>query len=53
MGYVAARSAPLGPVAANVVAAIFYNFSPAQVTRALPAAWNRASPADALRGSTG
>lgn len=49
MGYFAARSAPLGPVPAEVVAAIFYNFSAAHVTRALPAAWEFASPADALR----
>lgn len=48
MGYFAARSAPLGPVPADVVTAIFYNFSPAQVLRALPSAWERASPADAL-----
>ena len=49
MGYFAARSAPLGPVTANVVTAIFYNFSPSHVTRALPSAWERAGPADALR----
>ncbi len=49
MGYFAARSAPLGPVPANVVTAVFYNFSPTQVARALPAAWELASPADALR----
>jgi hypothetical protein len=49
MGYFAARSAPLGPVPAEVVAAVFYNFSPAHVGRALPSAWEFASPTDALR----
>ena len=48
-GYFAARSAPLGPVPAAVVTALFYNFSPAQVARYLPAAWSVAPPADALR----
>lgn len=48
MGYFAGRAAPLGPVPAEVVTAVFYNFSPAQVTRALPAAWECASPAEAL-----
>jgi hypothetical protein len=48
-GYFAARSAPLGPVTANVVTAIFYNFSPSHVARALPSAWDQAGPADALR----
>ena len=49
MGYFAARSAPLGPVPTEVVTAIFYNFSASHVGRALPAAWEFASPADALR----
>ncbi|WP_197379642.1 SCO6745 family protein [Mycolicibacterium mengxianglii] len=49
MGYFAARSAPLGPVPANVVTATFYNFSPTRVARALPAAWDYATPQDALR----
>jgi hypothetical protein len=49
MGYFAARSAPLGAVPAEVVTAIFYNFSLSHVARALPAAWGLASPADALR----
>jgi helix-turn-helix protein len=49
MSYFAARSAPLGQVPAEVVTAIFYNFSPAHVARALPAAWEFASPTDALR----
>lgn len=49
MGYFAARSAPLGTVPTEVVTAAFYNFSPAHVARALPGAWEFASPADALR----
>lgn len=48
-GYFAGRSAPLGRVPADVVTAVFYNFAPAQVERALPAAWEHASPEDAVR----
>jgi hypothetical protein len=49
MGYFATRSAPLGPVPPEVVTAIFYNFAPERVTRALPAAWGMAGPEEALR----
>lgn len=49
MGYFAARSAPLGVVPADVVTAIFYNFAPQRVAKALPAGWEVAPPADALR----
>ncbi|UUO00434.1 hypothetical protein M4D79_15660 [Mycolicibacterium novocastrense] len=49
MGYFAARSAPLGAVAPEVVTAAFYNFAPHRVAKALPAAWEVAPPADALR----
>ncbi|KMO79070.1 SCO6745 family protein [Mycolicibacterium obuense] len=49
MGYFAARSAPLGIVPADVVTAAFYNFAPSRVAKALPAAWDVAPPADALR----
>jgi hypothetical protein len=49
MGYFAARSAPLGAVPAEVVTATFYNFAPHRVAKALPAAWEVAPPADALR----
>jgi len=49
MGYFAARSAPLGPVAPEVVTALFYNFAPARVAKALPAAWEIAGPQVALR----
>ncbi len=49
MGYFAARSAPLGMVAPEVVTAIFYNFAPERVAKALPAAWQIAEPEAALR----
>jgi hypothetical protein len=49
MGYFAARSAPFGVVPAQVVTAAFYNFAPERVAKALPAAWDIASPPDALR----
>ncbi|MFE6506020.1 hypothetical protein ACFVDI_04135 [Nocardioides sp. NPDC057767] len=44
MGYFAARSAPLGPVPAEVVHAVFYNFAFSHVSRALPDAWTFAPP---------
>jgi hypothetical protein len=49
MGYFAARSAPLGLAPTEVVTAIFYNFAPERVARALPAAWQIAGPDAALR----
>src|ERR1700751_6125204 len=49
MGYFAARSAPLGIVPTEVVTAIFYNFAPERVAKALPAAWQIAGPEAALR----
>ncbi len=49
MGYFAARSAPLGMVPREVVTAIFYNFAPERVAKALPAAWEIAGPDAALR----
>lgn len=49
MGYFAARSAPLGMVPREVVTAVFYNFAPARVAKALPAAWEIAGPEAALR----
>jgi hypothetical protein len=44
MGYFAARAAPVGPVGPAVVGALFYNFHPAMVQRALPDAWRLATP---------
>ncbi len=49
MGYFAARSAPLGMAPPQLVTAIFYNFAPARVAKALPAAWEIAGPEAALR----
>ncbi|SPM39567.1 salK, partial [Mycobacterium numidiamassiliense] len=48
MGYFAARSAPLGMVPPEVVTAIFYNFAPERVAKALPSAWQIAGPDAAL-----
>lgn len=42
-GYFAGRAAPLGPVWAAPVTAMFSGFAPALVERALPAAWSVAS----------
>jgi hypothetical protein len=47
--YFASRSAPMGAVSANVVAATFYNFSPQLVAAAIPAAWKSASPETVTR----
>src|SRR5687768_6974026 len=48
MGYFASRSAALGPAPAELVTAVFYNFHPAMVARAIPDAWEYASPTDVL-----
>ena len=48
-GYFAGRSAPLGRVPADVVTAIFYNFSAERVRKAVPGVWDIATPADVLR----
>ncbi|MET4781952.1 hypothetical protein [Glaciihabitans sp. UYNi722] len=42
-GYFAGRAAPLGPVSAAPVVAIFNGFSPSLVGRALPAVWSVAA----------
>src|SRR6266536_366808 len=47
MSYFGTRTAPLGPVPAEVVTALFYHFHPSMVRRAIPDAWSYASP-DAL-----
>jgi hypothetical protein len=47
-GYFAMRAAPLGPVGPAVVTAVFYNFAPSFVARALPGVWDLAAPAVAL-----
>ena len=52
MGYFAARAAPLGPVSGDVVAALFYNFHPRMVRRAIPDAWSFSSPERVLEART-
>ena len=49
MQYFASRSAPMGAVAAKVVAATFYNFNPELIAKSIPAAWEIASPAAVTR----
>lgn len=43
-GYFASRAAPMGAVSAEVVIATFFNFHPERVRRAIPSAWEVASP---------
>jgi hypothetical protein len=45
-GYFASRSAPMGPVPAEVVIATFFNFDPEFVRRSMDGVWERVSPAD-------
>lgn len=47
-GYFASRSAAMGPVGPEVVAATFFNFNPELVRAALPAAWDVATPEQIL-----
>jgi hypothetical protein len=47
-GYFASRAAPMGAVPAEVVIATFFNFNPAVVHHALPAAWDVTTPAALL-----
>jgi hypothetical protein len=44
MGYFGMRAAPLGAASPELVTAVFYNFAPRKVARALPDAWAVASP---------
>src|SRR3954452_15715035 len=48
MSYFGCRGAPLGAVTAPVVSALFYNFHPQMVARAIPDAWTYATPAALL-----
>ena len=48
MGYFASRAAALGPASAELVTAVFFNFHPAMVARALPDAWELAPPEDVV-----
>ena len=52
MGYFASRSAPMGAVSTAVVTAVFHNFRPAMVARAIPDAWDYSSPERALAART-
>jgi hypothetical protein len=44
-GYFASRSAPMGAVTAEVVIATFFNFNPSLVRNAVPACWEKVTPA--------
>ncbi|WP_299736190.1 hypothetical protein, partial [Pseudonocardia sp. 73-21] len=44
MSYFALRAAPLGAAPAELVTALFYNFHPAMVARAVPDVWAVAAP---------
>src|SRR3954454_24031488 len=48
MCYFAGRAAPMGAVGPGVVAATFYNFSPALIARHIPRAWTLAAPEEVL-----
>jgi hypothetical protein len=48
MGYFGCRAAPLGPVGPAVVTAVFYNFHPTMVARAVPDVWAIADPEQLL-----
>jgi hypothetical protein len=47
-GYFAGRSAPLGLAPAAVSTALYANFAPRMVERAIPSVWELAPPAEAL-----
>jgi len=49
MGYFGMRAAPLGAASRELVTAVFYNFAPRMIHRALPDAWAVAEPAEYLR----
>ena len=47
-GYFASRSAPLGLAPAAVTVALYANFAPRMVERAIPSVWELAAPEEAL-----
>src|SRR3954454_7483521 len=47
-GYFAGRAAPLGPVPAEVVHAVFYNFADGEVARHIPWVWGKTTPQEAI-----
>jgi hypothetical protein len=46
--YFAYRSAPMGVLSPEVIAAVFYGFSPRMVGRAIPAVWEELTPQQAI-----
>jgi hypothetical protein len=46
--YFGFRAAPLGPVGADTVTAVFYNFAPRMVAKAVPSAWAVHPPAETI-----
>ncbi len=48
MGYFASRGAAMGAVSADLIISAFYNFNPGLVRSAIPAAWQRATPAQMI-----
>jgi len=48
MGYFASRGAAMGAVSAEMIISAFYNFNPGLVRSAIPAAWQRATPAQLI-----
>ena len=48
MGYFASRGAAMGTVSADLIISAFYNFNPGLVRSAIPAAWQRATPAQMI-----
>src|SRR4051795_5812569 len=46
--YFAGRAAPLGPVPAEVLDALFYNFAPGEVARHIPKVWRTTTPEAAI-----
>ena len=48
-GYFASRVAPMGAVSGEVCSAVFYNFQPEMVQRAIPSAWDVVSPQTVLQ----
>lgn len=53
MGYFGCRAAPMGAVGPGLVGAVFGGFEPAMVQRALPDAWEHASPEAAVEARAG
>jgi hypothetical protein len=53
MSYFGCRAAPLGAATPSLVTALFYNFHPQMVARAIPDAWTYATPAALLDARLG